>query len=85
MAKRAKVAGIPRTSWEAKRDGYPKANVNYDKLSEAQKKKWITLGSNDVSHGEIGRIGPRTTSGSHTVCYYDANTGYYDDCHTVPG
>jgi hypothetical protein len=82
MAKRAKITGIPRTSWEAKREGHPRADVDFVNLSDAQKKKWITIASETISHGEIGRIGLRT--GSHTVCYYDVNTGLYDDCYTVP-
>jgi hypothetical protein len=85
MATRPKIKGIPRTSWEAKRDGHTKANVNFNNMSQAQKKKWITIASDHVSHGDLGCIGPRLATGSHTVCYYDANTGKYDDCHTVPG
>ena len=83
--RKSNISGVPRTSWEAKRVGHPKADVNYDNLSEAEKKKWITIKLATASHGDIGRIRPRTAAGTHTVCYYDANTGQYDDCHTVPG
>ena len=43
--RKSNISGVPRTSWEAKRVGHPKADVNYDNLSEAEKKKWITIKS----------------------------------------
>jgi hypothetical protein len=60
------VQGIPRTAKEAKDRGYKKAaKVKHAELSAEEKKKWALF-----------KPGAR-----HTVCYYDPNTGEYDDCH----
>ena len=51
--------------------------------SDSEKKKWVML----KQKGKWGfeKAASATVSGSHTVCYYDPNTGFYDDCHTVQG
>jgi hypothetical protein len=79
-----KKIGIPRTSAGADRYGFARSKVQFDTLSDVQKKKWIVLLSDDVIHGQIGMISPRRSSGTRTVCYYDKNTGKYDDCRNVP-
>jgi hypothetical protein len=63
------VPGIPRTATEAKKRGYKEvAKVKHADLSSAEKKKWAL-------------VKPSAATGPQTICYYDPNTGEYDDCH----
>ena len=64
-----KVTTIPKTANQAKKHGYKKvAKIKHAALSKTEKKKWAL-------------IKPGTATKPHTICYYDPNTGEYDDCH----
>jgi hypothetical protein len=76
MAKVAKK--IPSTAKLAKKKGYAKVTVEH---GVKEKKKWVML--KQRGNWAFAKAGSATASGSHTVCYYDPNTGLYDDCHTV--
>ena len=78
MAK--KTRKIPGTSQLAKKKGYTKVVVRH---SIAEKRKWalVRRGRN----WNFAKAATASAAGPHTVCYYDPNTGFYDDCHTVEG
>jgi hypothetical protein len=75
MAKAARK--IPSTAKQAKK-GYDKVKVKH---STKEKQKWVML--KHKGKWAFTKAAAATASGSHTVCYYDPNTGFYDDCHTV--
>jgi len=79
MAKAAQK--IPSTAKQAaKKKNYAKVAVEH---SDRERSKWVML----KQKGKWGfeKAASATVTGSHTVCYYDPNTGFYDDCHTVQG
>ena len=70
---------IPKTAKHAsKNQKYQKAKA---KPSLNEKKKWVML--KQKGKWEFARAATATASGPHIVCYYDPNTGFYDDCHVV--
>jgi hypothetical protein len=79
-----KINGVPRTAAAARRHK-SRVEVNFDALSDKDKKKWITIAKTPkTAHGDIGRIGPSARPGYHTICYFDQKTQDYTDCHDVP-
>jgi hypothetical protein len=83
-AKPLRVEGVPRTAAQAKKRGYKKVEVNPHHLSRAKQKHWTFVDSTGVKHGALGALGPGTSTGAaQTICYYDKNTGMYDDCHEI--
>jgi hypothetical protein len=72
------MAKLPKSPKEAKKLGYQKVAM---KPSEAEKKKWRM-----EKHKGKWAVTPAESAapnGPHTVCYYDPNTGFWDDCHQV--
>ena len=70
---------IPKTAKHAsKSKKYQKAKT---KPSLNEKKRWVML--KQKGKWQFARASTATASGPHIVCYYDPNTGFYDDCHIV--
>ena len=73
------MAKIPKTAKHAaKSQKYQKANM---KPPLNEKTKWVML--KQKGKWQFARAATATASGRHYVCYYDPNTGFYDDCHYV--
>ncbi len=75
MAKKAS-GKIPQSAEKAANSGYSKKAVVH---STREKQKWVML-----KHKGKWAFTPAASTappGPHTVCYYDPNTGFYDDCH----
>ena len=68
---------IPKTAKHAK-GKYQKAKA---KPPLNEKKTWVML--KQKGKWQFARASTATASGPHIVCYYDPNTGFYDDCHIV--
>jgi hypothetical protein len=68
---------IPKTAKHASK------SKKYQKVTPPlnEKKKWVMLRQKGQWH--FARAATATASGHHIVCYYDPNTGFYDDCHMV--
>jgi hypothetical protein len=66
---------IPKTAKEAARRGYEPAT----KPSTSEKRKWALV--KNKGKWAFAKAASATVMGPHTVCYYDPNTGSYDDCH----
>jgi len=68
---------IPKTAKHALK------SKKYQKVTPPlnEKKKWVMLRQKGQWH--FARAATATASGHHIVCYYDPNTGFYDDCHMV--
>jgi hypothetical protein len=67
---------LPKSATEARKRGYSKIVVRH---SKAEKRKWAW-----VKHRGKWAFTPAESAmpqGPHTVCYFDPNTGFYDDCH----
>jgi hypothetical protein len=71
---------IPTTSQQAKKKGYAKVVVKH---SAREKRRWALV--KDSGKWNFVKAASASATGAHTVCYYDPNTGFYDDCHTVEG
>jgi hypothetical protein len=71
---------IPSSAKQSLKKGYAKVKVNH---STKEKQKWVML--KHKGKWAFTKAASATASGSHTVCYYDPKTGFYDDCHTVEG
>ena len=70
---------IPKTAKHAsKNQKYQKAKA---KPSLNEKKKWVML--KQKGKWQFARAATATAKGHHIVCYYDPNTGFYDDFHVV--
>jgi hypothetical protein len=69
---------LPKTAGQAKMKGYTKVTVKH---SKAEKKKWALV--KHKGNWGFAKAASAAAAGPHTVCYYDPNTGFYDDCHTV--
>jgi hypothetical protein len=78
MAKAAQK--IPPTAKQTLKEGYAKVAVKH---STKEKQKWVML--KHKGKWAFAKAVTAKPSGPHTVCYYDPNTGFYDDCHTVQG
>jgi hypothetical protein len=52
------------------------------KHSAAEKRKWVLV--KQKRNWTLARAASSVPTGPHTVCYYDPNTGFYDDCHQSP-
>jgi hypothetical protein len=75
----SKAQKVPKTAQQAeKNDTYSKVTA---KPSAIEKKKWVML--KQKGKWQFAKAASATASGPHTVCYYDPNTGFYDDCHTA--
>jgi hypothetical protein len=61
--------------------GHP-IKINYDALSDTEKKNWINI-SGEKQDGDITRIRPNFTADSHLVCYYNPQDHLYDICRVV--
>jgi hypothetical protein len=48
----------------------------------SERKKWVML-KHKGKWQFAKRAALGNANGPHTVCYYDPDTGFYDDCHTV--
>ena len=70
------VTRIPRSAKAARDQGYTKIA---GKHSVVEKKKRVLIKKRGT--WSLARAASAAPSGSHTVCYYDPNTGFYDDCH----
>lgn len=80
--KTAPINEAPRTiQTGAHLAGHP-IKVNYDALSDAEKKKWINI-SGEKEDGHITRIRPNFTADLHLVCYYNPQDHLYDICKVV--
>jgi len=73
------MAKIPKTASQAKTKGYQKKSFKH---SIGEKKKWVML-KKKGGPWQFTKVATATASGSHTVCYYDPNTGEWDDCHSA--
>lgn len=80
MAKKSRK--IPATSKAAEGKDYRKVKVKH---AGKERKKWVLLKHGSKKQFEFVRAASASVAaaGSHTVCYYDPDTGFYDDCHTV--
>ena len=56
--------------------------INYDALSDIEKKRWINI-SGEKKAGDMTRIRPNFTADLHIVCYYNPQDGLYDICYPV--
>ena len=95
--KKSKLRGLPRTA-AAARKHKSKVEIHFDKMSEAERKKWIHIAPPKSKSNDIALIRPRASSipksnitrytvtqaGDDTfiVCYYSAS-GVPDDCHEI--
>jgi hypothetical protein len=77
----AKVQKIPKDAKEAKNKDYSK--VAMKPHSAKEKKKWVLIKPRKGKSSIVDAASAKAT-GPHTVCYYDPNTGFYDDCHESP-
>jgi hypothetical protein len=71
-----KTREIPKTAKEATKRGYNRVAVKH---STREKQRWAL-----IKHKGKWAFAPATSAtvtGPHTVCYYDPDTGFYDDCH----
>jgi hypothetical protein len=64
------------------------AGRKWDKLDVAPEtlagRAWLSLDAIAPSDTKPPRIGPGPRPGTHTVCYYNQNSGQWDDCYVVP-
>ena len=73
----ATVQKIPKTAKHAKKNkGYTKIAVKH---STKEKQKWAMV--KHKGKWEFAKAASAKATSPHTVCYYDPNTGFYDDCH----
>jgi hypothetical protein len=71
-----RMSKMPKSAAQAKKQRYSVMTVKH---SDREKQKWAL-----VKHKRKWAFRPTASalpSGSHIVCYYDPNTGFYDDCH----
>jgi hypothetical protein len=78
MAKKSQK--IPTSAREAKKMGYESAAVKH---SGSQKRRWAML--KQRGRWEFVEAASAKVAGSHTICLYNPQTGFYDDCFTVEG
>lgn len=83
--KRNPVRGLPRTSAQARKEGFTSVTIDFESLSSKEQRSWINLSSLNVRAGSIGRIrppkkGPGSKPDTTIVCYYNEKTKAYDDC-----
>jgi len=71
-----KARKIPPTPKEAKKRGYNKVAVRH---GAREKRKWALVKQKGT--WAFAKASAAKATGPHTVCYYDPNTGFYDDCH----
>ena len=91
-----KHKGLPRTAGAAKKHGFKKVKVHFDKMSEAEKNKYVHIAAPSARSNAIAlvrpadllrpeHVTPGAEPGTYIVCYYDPETGRYDkNCHAVP-
>jgi hypothetical protein len=72
--------GIPRTAKAAAKRGFQKSKkVNFDKLSDVERKDWVHLDHIGARVGSICAI-RKQADGTCLICFLDAN-GECGDCH----
>jgi hypothetical protein len=88
--------GLPRTAEAAKKHGFKKVKVHFDKMTEAEKKKYVHIAAPSRRSNAIAlvrradshppeHVYPGPDVDTYIVCYYDPETGRYDkNCHAVP-
>lgn len=65
---------IPKSAKEAENCGYAAV-----KPSMREHQKWAMV--KHKGKWAFTLAASAAPAGPHTVCYYDPNTGFYDDCH----
>jgi hypothetical protein len=78
-------AKLPKTAEAAAKAGHKKIRVNFRKLSDSDKKKWVVRKAATGARVDLAgtyRDGPSPTGGI-IRCYYDPQTGNYDICHKL--
>lgn len=76
MAKKLKKC--PATPRQARKDGYAAKKVSVGRRGE---KKWAMI--KQKGQWSFEKVSSTTVSGSHIICYYNPETGNWDDCHTI--
>jgi hypothetical protein len=64
------------------------AGRKWDKLNVAPEtlagRAWLSLDAIAPGDTKPPRIGPGPRPGTHTVCYYNQDSGQWDNCYVVP-
>ena len=82
ISKTAKqVLSIPRSTSAARRRKWAKPDAALDTPATHT---WLDLASLVGTDNRPPRIGIGPRPGTHMVCYYNEDSGQYDDCHVVP-
>ena len=76
MTKKTRKIRTTATQVAKKKEGYKKVKVTH---STKERKKWTMI--KRKGKWEFAKAASTKPTGPHTVCYYDKNTGFYDDCH----
>ncbi len=76
MAKKSKKC--PATPSQASKKGYAATKASVGRRGE---KKWAMI--KQSGKWSFEKVSSTTVTGSHTICYYNPETGNWDDCHTI--
>lgn len=70
---------LPKSPTDAIHRGYKKLTKKH---SDAEKRKFVLV--KHKRNWSLVRAATAAPTGPHTVCYYDPNTRFYDNCHQSP-
>jgi hypothetical protein len=80
-----KKVRLPKTAEAAAKAGHKRVKVNFRKLSDSDRKKWVVTKAATGERLNLAgtyRDGP-SPDGGIIRCYYDPNTLNYDICHKI--